>query len=258
MKSTIFVLILVLVSLFMVKIISSDSVIDLTEYSLEEFKSELENHDSIFVKFYVPSCPHCKAISADYSSTASKLNSEDLAVPLAEVDCSREPEGRKICHKFNIKGYPTLKLFKSGHLFKDYNGRRDTKSMVNWLKVYAIDRSSKLTSLMQLKSLLEQEQTVGDKTMVIGIFKSRQEKAFDKWTKSLKKVTDCKSLSHIKVMVTSTAFHSLDPIDFVSLYKFTHKDTFSLSPVAFFSFGPFFTIIRPLTVAFYWPPCHCN
>lgn len=179
--------------------ISCNLVIDLTEYSLEEFKSELENYEATLVKFFVPHCPHCRSMIPDYIASAVQVHQEELPIQFAEVDCSDSLEGTAICSSYKIRSYPTIILFKRSSLYKKYSGRRDSKSIVSWLKVYAIDRSTQLTSTEQLQQLVRENKDLQE-TVILGVFKNIQDKAFDVWTKSLKKLTDCHLFSsHIKV-----------------------------------------------------------
>ena len=178
--------------------VNCNLIIDLTEYSLEEFKSELENYPATLVKFFVPHCPHCRSLIPDYIASAVQVHEEELPIQFAEVDCSDSLEGTAICSAYKIRSYPTINLFKRASLYKKYTGRRDSKSIVNWLKVYAIDRSTQLTSTDQLKQLLR-ENNLLQETVVLGVFKNTHDKPFDIWTKSLKKLTDCHLFSHIKV-----------------------------------------------------------
>jgi len=39
-----------------------------------------------------------------------------------EVDCS--DDGKETCHRFGVKGYPTLKVFRRGQFEADYAGPR--------------------------------------------------------------------------------------------------------------------------------------
>ena len=39
-----------------------------------------------------------------------------------EVDCS--DEGKEVCHRNGVKGYPTLKVFRLGEFEADYVGPR--------------------------------------------------------------------------------------------------------------------------------------
>lgn len=189
---------IVLLLCVLFNVINGDLVIDLTEYSLDEFKSELDNYDATVIKFFVPHCPHCRSLINVYISAAVTAHEAELPVKFAEVDCSNEAEGTVICSSYNIKSYPSIKLFKRSTLYREYSGRRDERSLINWLKIYAINRFTEISSVHHLSQLLQanNEQT---ETIVLGVFKNVQEKAFDKWTKVLKKLSDCPLFSHTKV-----------------------------------------------------------
>jgi thioredoxin-like negative regulator of GroEL len=51
-------------------------------------------------------------------------------IPIANVDCD---EHKDLCSAEEIRGYPTLKLFKNGQAF-DYDGPRAAKGIVDYIK----------------------------------------------------------------------------------------------------------------------------
>lgn len=211
MKSIIYFVLLTCSTLL---IVSSNHVIDLTEYSIEEFNSELENYDTIFVKFFEPSCQFCRALGPVFSSAARKMKSDENDITFAEVDCSRPPEGIRICRKYNIRAFPVMQLFKGGKFYKEYTGNRDTKSMVTWLKSYAIDESLKVNSFNHLESIISANTL--DNVMVIGVFRSYRSKAYSKWAKEIKKVSECRispngsrTIEKVKRQRKEIIFHGL-------------------------------------------------
>ena len=46
-----------------------------------------------------------------------------VASRFLQVDCDND--GKELCQRFNIQGYPTLKLFRYGKYIGDYVGQRD-------------------------------------------------------------------------------------------------------------------------------------
>ena len=69
---------------------------------------------TVFVKFYAPWCGHCKKLAPEWA----KLEDEDVVV--AEVDCTSE---KRLCSKYGVKGFPTLKFGDPNDL-QDYKGAR--------------------------------------------------------------------------------------------------------------------------------------
>jgi protein disulfide-isomerase-like protein len=86
--------------------------------------------DIILVKFYAPWCGHCKAMAPAYEEAAQILAKNSPVVPLAKVDATVEPQ---ITQGQNVKGYPTLKIFKRG-VASDYGGPRDAAGIIKYMK----------------------------------------------------------------------------------------------------------------------------
>ena len=163
----------------------SASVIDLSSYSVEEFRINIEDYDSIFVKFFAPYCGHCKSMAQDYVELAKRMQDKDPTVLIAEVDCTNG-QGTKICKKFNVKGYPSLQLFKQGKPDKQYEGARTVKEMEDWLKTNAQLTSKRFSSYAELNTAI---QNSGEVT-VIAIFSDKEDPWSEQWFKAAKKVKD--------------------------------------------------------------------
>jgi len=74
-----------------------------------------------FVKFFAPWCGHCKSMAP----TWDQLSSDVSSFVVADVDATVEKD---LAKRFQIKGFPTLKLFKDGKMY-DYNGDRSYDSL---------------------------------------------------------------------------------------------------------------------------------
>ena len=56
----------------------------------------------------------------------------DPPVNLAKIDCTEA--GKDTCNRFEVRGYPTLKIFRGGEVSQDYNGPRDAGGIVKYMK----------------------------------------------------------------------------------------------------------------------------
>lgn len=70
-------------------------------------------------------CGHCKALAPAWEQVATNLKG---ILPIVKVDCTSE---QALCSRYDVRGYPTIKLFKKKQP-TDYNGGRDAKSLVNF------------------------------------------------------------------------------------------------------------------------------
>lgn len=82
-------------------------------------------------------CGHCKRMKPDYVSAANELEAEGLKKCLAMVDCTENPD---LMEKYNIEGFPTIKLFRNGDYVVDYKGKRTVEDIKQFVKKYYTSR----------------------------------------------------------------------------------------------------------------------
>ncbi|CAF4356101.1 unnamed protein product, partial [Adineta steineri] len=68
------------------------------------------------------------------------------------VDCTVET---KVCGKYGVSGYPTLKIFKNGEVSEDYNGPREADGIVSTMRSKAGPSYRVLESLADYEKFLE-------------------------------------------------------------------------------------------------------
>lgn len=104
----------------------TDDVVELTS---SNFNTLVKNSNDVWlVEFYAPWCGHCKNLAPEYKKLAKAMKG---IVKIGAVDMTVH---QSIGSPYNIKGFPTIKLFglnKSSP--KDYNGQRTANDMMNYL-----------------------------------------------------------------------------------------------------------------------------
>ena len=56
---------------------------------------------------------------------------DDPPIQLVKVDCTEE--GKDTCSKYEVRGYPTLKIFKNGEVNAEYNVPREAGTKKNYI-----------------------------------------------------------------------------------------------------------------------------
>ncbi|KAI8342571.1 hypothetical protein BC941DRAFT_413150 [Chlamydoabsidia padenii] len=114
---------------------SRDAVVELTP---KNFKQEvLKNDKLVAVEFYAPWCGHCQKLSPEWKKAANNLKG---LVTVAAINCD-EDSNKPLCGQYDIKGFPTIKVFRSSVNKKgtrvkkptDYQGPREAKPLVDYL-----------------------------------------------------------------------------------------------------------------------------
>ena len=109
--------------------IDGSDTVDLTSKTFEHLTQAATGATTgdWFVMFYAPWCGHCKELMPTWDKVASELKGE---VNVAKVDV---PLNRNLGTRFDIKGFPTLKLFSKGHIYT-FKGRRSFDELTEFAK----------------------------------------------------------------------------------------------------------------------------
>ena len=70
---------------------------------------------------FLSRCGHCKELAPKYAKAAQRMKKETPPVPFAKVDLTDDSDLGK---RFDVQGYPTLKIFRKGQAYQ-YEGPRD-------------------------------------------------------------------------------------------------------------------------------------
>jgi protein disulfide-isomerase A6 len=102
--------------------------------TLDTVDDEIRAGRNVFLKFHAVWCGHCKAMKADWDKLGDEFASSS-SVLIGDVECTETEEGKAMCEKFGVKGYPTIKYFVDGDKEGiDYKQGRDLKSLIDFTK----------------------------------------------------------------------------------------------------------------------------
>jgi len=125
---------------------------DVLVFTDSDFETNIKQYDIVLAEFYAPWCGHCKRLAPEYEKAATALVKNDPPVALVKVDCTVET---KICSKYGVSGYPTLKIFKNGDFSEDYNGPREADGIISTMRSKAGPSYRVLSSLADYEKYLE-------------------------------------------------------------------------------------------------------
>ena len=117
---------------------------DVLQFTDANFDSKIGRYENALVEFYAPWCDHCKKLAGEYKKAASILKENDPPVALIKLDCKVET---KVCRKYDVNSYPTLKIFKNGEMVSDYNGPREADGIVQYTRTQVGQSSKELNTV---------------------------------------------------------------------------------------------------------------
>uniref|UniRef100_A0A8C6UC36 protein disulfide-isomerase n=1 Tax=Neogobius melanostomus TaxID=47308 RepID=A0A8C6UC36_9GOBI len=100
---------------------------DVLELHIINFDRALSENKYLLVEFYAPWCGHCKSLAPVYEEAAGRLKKEGQNMRLAKVDAIEEKE---LAEEFDVRGYPSLKLFVDG----DRKQPKEYTGIIQWMK----------------------------------------------------------------------------------------------------------------------------
>ncbi|CAK9137142.1 unnamed protein product [Ilex paraguariensis] len=108
--------------------------VDGTVLELDEsnFDSAIASFDYIFVDFYAPWCGHCKRLAPELDKAAPVLAGLKQPIVIAKVNADKYT---RLASKYDIDGFPTLKIFMHG-VPMDYYGPRKADLLVRFLRKF--------------------------------------------------------------------------------------------------------------------------
>ena len=170
---------LLLISLFSLSLTEDDfplenDVIILTDST---FDKAVAKYDYLLVLFYAPWCGHCKKFHPEYEKAAKTLRKENLY--LSKVDATVE---KKLAEKFDIQGFPTVKLFIKGEEI-EYTGGRKEQEVINWMRKKTGPASKLIENVDEIDKLKKDND-------VVLIYFGKDKKELDEYIKVARKNED--------------------------------------------------------------------
>ncbi|KAF4577510.1 protein disulfide-isomerase precursor [Pleurotus pulmonarius] len=117
---------------------AASDVINLTALS---FGTIVGTEPLILVRFCIP-CFHCKALTPQYEEAATFLKTKNIKI--ADIDCLDDLE---FCKRHEVRGYPTLKVFRYGSSVNNYYGLHQADAIVNYMLEKSLPPVSEVTGM---------------------------------------------------------------------------------------------------------------
>lgn len=84
-----------------------------------------------------PWCPHCKRYMPSWNQLVEKYK-DDESMNIACVNCIAEGA---LCYKHDVLGYPTMKYYKQGSFYKEYESGRKFDEIVDFVESHRVEET---------------------------------------------------------------------------------------------------------------------
>ncbi|KAJ3675199.1 hypothetical protein LUZ60_004241 [Juncus effusus] len=115
------------------------------------FDSAVASFDYLLVDFHAPWCGHCKRLSPELDLAAPVLAGLNEPIYIAKIDADKYS---KIASKYQIDGFPTLKLFIHGVPI-EYTGPRKSELLIQYLKKFVAPEITHLNSDSSIQNFVD-------------------------------------------------------------------------------------------------------
>jgi thiol-disulfide isomerase/thioredoxin len=102
-----------------------------TSYQIKEGEFNTPSKQAELLFFYADWCPHCKSAKPIWNEIKTEFQNRTINgynILFTEINCSNEnAETEQMMNKYNIEGFPTIKLLKDGQIIEyDAKPTKDT------------------------------------------------------------------------------------------------------------------------------------
>ncbi len=147
MKKLLVFSILAFVLLSCHKVFAAGPVLALEE---EELDNYLKKKPVVMLDVYTPTCPHCKALAPEFLKAAKQAQASRKAYAFVKIDARDNPG---LGSKYQITGFPTLKLFVNGNPI-DYEGNRTAEAILAFIDKKTGSQSTFLQSETEFQNVV--------------------------------------------------------------------------------------------------------
>jgi len=135
---------------------------DVLELTGENWEATVSDKPLILVEFYAPWCGHCKKLAPDYEIIATQLKEDGISV--GKIDADNEGN-RDVATRFEIKGFPTLKIFRNGEEALEYQGDRSVNAIVSFMRRQNRPAVTEMATAAEVEAF-----TKAEKVVIVGFF----------------------------------------------------------------------------------------
>lgn len=98
------------------------------------FAKQISNMGFIFIAFLAPWCGHCQAFKPEWEKTKDHFKKGHLKQLKGHIVTTDDKTMQRLPRSMQASGFPTLSLFNGNRKIKDYNGGRNMREIVDFLK----------------------------------------------------------------------------------------------------------------------------